>query len=164
MVLGLSHVRVLPTLPAHNWALQADTLEAAISADKAAELLPFYAVGTVGTTSSCAVDDLPAIGNVTRRWDGSSVVLTKTSLYAQALAACTHTCSSTHGAMSYISTLDSTVVCTISSLHCEPWHRHGVWLHVDAAYAGSAAVCPEQRTHFAGLELAESYSFNPHKW
>jgi len=41
---------------------------------------------------------------------------------------------------------------------------HRIWLHVDAAMAGSAALCPEYRHHFAGLEQAHSYSFNPHKW
>ncbi len=40
----------------------------------------------------------------------------------------------------------------------------GVWLHVDAAYAGSAAVCPELRHHFAGWERADSIVVNPHKW
>jgi len=40
----------------------------------------------------------------------------------------------------------------------------GVWLHVDAAYAGSAAVCPELRHHFAGWERADSIGVNPHKW
>ena len=40
----------------------------------------------------------------------------------------------------------------------------GAWLHVDAAMAGSAAVCPEMRSHHDGLELADSYAFNPHKW
>ncbi len=39
-----------------------------------------------------------------------------------------------------------------------------VWLHVDAAYAGPAAVCPELRHHFAGWELADSVVLNPHKW
>ena len=39
-----------------------------------------------------------------------------------------------------------------------------VWLHVDAAYAGSAAVCPELRDHFAGWERADSIVVNPHKW
>ncbi len=39
-----------------------------------------------------------------------------------------------------------------------------VWLHVDAAYAGSAAVCPELRFVNRGLEHADSYCFNPHKW
>ena len=40
----------------------------------------------------------------------------------------------------------------------------GAWLHVDAAWAGSAAVCPEYRWILAGLEHADSYVFNPHKW
>lgn len=42
--------------------------------------------------------------------------------------------------------------------------EYGVWLHVDAAYAGAAAVCPELRWSHAGLELADSYCFDPHKW
>ena len=40
----------------------------------------------------------------------------------------------------------------------------GVWLHVDAAYAGSAAVCPELRWCLEGCELADSIVVNPHKW
>jgi aromatic-L-amino-acid decarboxylase len=40
----------------------------------------------------------------------------------------------------------------------------GTWLHVDAAYAGAAAMLPELRTHFVGWELADSIGFNPHKW
>ena len=40
----------------------------------------------------------------------------------------------------------------------------GVWLHVDAAYAGAAAVCPELRDRFAGWELGDSIVTNPHKW
>jgi aromatic-L-amino-acid decarboxylase len=42
--------------------------------------------------------------------------------------------------------------------------RSDTWLHVDAAYAGSAAVCPELRGHFAGWERADSIGVNPHKW
>ncbi len=42
--------------------------------------------------------------------------------------------------------------------------REGIWLHVDAAYAGSAAVCPELRHHFDGWERADSIVVNPHKW
>jgi aromatic-L-amino-acid/L-tryptophan decarboxylase len=40
----------------------------------------------------------------------------------------------------------------------------GVWLHVDAAYAGSAAVCPELRWCLDGADRADSVSVNPHKW
>jgi aromatic-L-amino-acid decarboxylase len=41
---------------------------------------------------------------------------------------------------------------------------NGLWLHVDAAFAGNAAVCPEFRWIHDGLEMADSYCFNPHKW
>jgi aromatic-L-amino-acid/L-tryptophan decarboxylase len=40
----------------------------------------------------------------------------------------------------------------------------GIWLHVDAAYAGPAAICPELRPLFAGWERADSIGVNPHKW
>ena len=40
----------------------------------------------------------------------------------------------------------------------------GIWLHVDAAMAGPAALCPEYRFINNGLEHADSYTFNPHKW
>jgi aromatic-L-amino-acid decarboxylase len=43
-------------------------------------------------------------------------------------------------------------------------HEYGAWLHVDAAWAGVAAVCPEFRWLNDGVELADSYSTNPHKW
>lgn len=42
--------------------------------------------------------------------------------------------------------------------------RYGAWLHVDAAYGGSAAVVPEMRHIFAGVEHAQSLIVNPHKW
>jgi aromatic-L-amino-acid decarboxylase len=42
--------------------------------------------------------------------------------------------------------------------------KHGIWLHVDAAMSGTAALCPEFRHIHAGLEFADSYCFNPHKW
>jgi aromatic-L-amino-acid/L-tryptophan decarboxylase len=42
--------------------------------------------------------------------------------------------------------------------------RAGAWLHVDAAYAGSAMVCPELRWAFAGVERADSLVVNAHKW
>ena len=41
---------------------------------------------------------------------------------------------------------------------------HKIWLHVDAAMSGTAALCPEFRHIHAGVELADSYCFNPHKW
>lgn len=43
-------------------------------------------------------------------------------------------------------------------------HKLNIWLHVDAAYSGTALVLPEMRYFADGLELADSYVFNPHKW
>jgi len=91
-----------------SYAMRPDLLEQAILADEAAGLRPCYAVATVGTTSSNAMDPLRAAGEICR--------------------------------------------------------RHGVWLHVDAAQAGTAAVCPEFRHIHDGLELADSFCFDPHKW
>ena len=60
---------------------------------------------------------------------------------------------------------------TTSSLAVDPIpeiadiaESHGIWLHVDAAYSGSAAVCPEYRYLLDGVQRANSYCFNPHKW
>lgn len=91
-----------------RFAMRPDALAAAISGDRQAGLTPGFVMATVGTTSSMALDPLPAIGEICR--------------------------------------------------------REGVWLHVDAAMAGTAALCPELRGIHEGLELADSYLVNPHKW
>ncbi len=91
-----------------TFAMRPEALEAAVSADLDAGLIPAFVSATVGTTSSTAIDPLPAIGEICR--------------------------------------------------------RHGVWLHVDGALAGTAALLPEMRWIHDGLELADSYVFNPHKW
>jgi aromatic-L-amino-acid decarboxylase len=88
--------------------MRPDLLAARISADRASGLLPCFVAATVGTTSSHAIDPLPALGPLCR--------------------------------------------------------DAGVWLHVDGAHAGTAALCPEYRHIHEGLEWADSYCFNPHKW
>jgi aromatic-L-amino-acid/L-tryptophan decarboxylase len=64
-----------------------------------------------------------------------------------------------------------TCVGTTSSLALDPvaeiaavTKKHELWLHVDAAMAGPAAVCPEFSFINDGVEDADSYTFNPHKW
>jgi aromatic-L-amino-acid decarboxylase len=42
--------------------------------------------------------------------------------------------------------------------------KYQLWLHIDAAMSGTAAICPEYRYLLNGIELADSFSFNPHKW
>lgn len=91
-----------------NLAMRPDALRAAIAADRTAGAIPALVIATIGTTSTTAVDPLPAIGKI-----------------------------------------------------CQ---EYGAWLHVDAAYAGAAAACPELRASQAGVELADSYCFDPHKW
>jgi aromatic-L-amino-acid decarboxylase len=103
---GLDRLRRIPTDAA--FALDPAALEQAIEQDVAAGLRPACVVATIGTTSSTAVDPVPAIAAVCR--------------------------------------------------------RRGVWLHVDAAYAGSAAIVPELRGYFSGMESADSIVLNPHKW
>lgn len=66
------------------------------------------------------------------------------------------------------------VVATIGTTSCtavdpvkaigEVCKHYNVWLHVDAAFAGTALVLPEMRQYSEGLELADSYVYNPHKW
>jgi aromatic-L-amino-acid decarboxylase len=105
--LGAAHVRVVEVDGA-TLAMRPDALRAALAADRAAGATPALVVATVGTTSTAAVDPLPAVGQLCR--------------------------------------------------------EYGAWLHVDGAYAGAAAVCPEFRGMHEGLALADSYCFDPHKW
>jgi glutamate/tyrosine decarboxylase-like PLP-dependent enzyme len=42
--------------------------------------------------------------------------------------------------------------------------RFNLWMHVDAAYGGFAAMCPSVRSMFAGIDLADSVALDPHKW
>ena len=70
------------------------------------------------------------------------------------------------GACAVVATVGTTSTSSVDPVTAvaEAAEREGVWLHVDAAYAGSAAVCPELRHHFAGWERADSIVVNPHKW
>ncbi|CAH1960282.1 unnamed protein product [Acanthoscelides obtectus] len=104
----LGGVRMRALESDENNKLRGETLEKAIKEDLEAGLIPFFAVNTLGTTSSCAFDRLDELGPV-----------------------------------------------------C---NEYNLWLHIDAAYAGSAFVCPEYRYLMAGIEKADSFNFNPHKW
>jgi len=65
-----------------------------------------------------------------------------------------------------VASLGTTGVGAVDPLRAigEVCRRHGVWLHVDAAWAGSALVLPEHRGMIDGIELVDSFVFNPHKW
>nr|WCN84856.1 dopa decarboxylase [Leptinotarsa decemlineata] len=65
-----------------------------------------------------------------------------------------------------VATLGTTSSCTFDKLDemgtvC---NENNIWLHVDAAYAGSSFICPEYRYLMKGIEKSDSFNFNPHKW
>ncbi len=91
-----------------NYAMRPEKLEEAIAGDLEAGFKPACVIATIGTTSSTAIDPLPEIGRVCR--------------------------------------------------------KYGVWLHVDAAMAGTAAILEEKHELLAGSENVDSLVFNPHKW
>ncbi|HVS64200.1 MAG TPA: pyridoxal-dependent decarboxylase [Thermoanaerobaculia bacterium] len=65
-----------------------------------------------------------------------------------------------------VATAGTTSTTSIDPLRAvaEVCRERGLWLHVDAAYAGCAAICPEVRELLDGLEEADSIVLNPHKW
>ncbi len=62
-----------------------------------------------------------------------------------------------------IGTTSSTAIDPVAQI-ADVAQRHGLWLHVDSAYAGAVALIPERRAPFDGWERAESIVVNPHKW
>ena len=62
-----------------------------------------------------------------------------------------------------VGTTSSTSIDPVPQI-AEVAEKHGLWLHVDCAYAGAAAILPEQRHIMAGVERAHSLVFNAHKW
>lgn len=91
-----------------NQSLRGETLKAAIEEDLKNGKFPIACITTLGTTGTCAFDNLNEIGPI-----------------------------------------------------CQ---EHDVWLHIDAAYAGSALCCPEFRSLMQGIEYCDSFNFNLHKW
>ena len=104
--IGLNNLRLLEV--DDNFAIKPAALKLQVETDRQAGLVPFFVCGTVGTTSSNAMDPLPALAAIC--WE------------------------------------------------------HNLWFHVDAAMSGTAALCPEFRHYQQGVEHADSYCFNPHKW
>ena len=63
-------------------------------------------------------------------------------------------------------TLGTTSVCSFDNIKelGEVSQKEGLWMHIDAAYAGSAFICPEYRYLLEGIENTDSFNFNAHKW
>ncbi|XP_048882511.1 aromatic-L-amino-acid decarboxylase [Brienomyrus brachyistius] len=105
-LIGGVRMRKIPT--DDKFALRGETFRKVLEEDKRAGLIPFYLCATLGTTPSCAFDNIIELGPI----------------------------------------------CT----------SENIWMHIDAAYAGSAFICPEFRPLLNGIEFADSFNFNPHKW
>ncbi|MEZ5286091.1 MAG: pyridoxal-dependent decarboxylase [Vicinamibacterales bacterium] len=103
---GRTNVRHVPF--DEDYAMQADALSDAVTADLSRGLRPCAVVATTGTTTTTAIDPIGPIARIAR--------------------------------------------------------EHGLWLHVDAAMAGSAMILPECRWMWDGIEGADSIVVNPHKW
>jgi aromatic-L-amino-acid decarboxylase len=71
--------------------------------------------------------------------------------------------SDTAAVVATVGTTASTSVDPVPAI-ADACERAGAWLHVDAAYAGAAMVCPEHRWAFAGVDRADSVVVNAHKW
>ena len=71
-----------------------------------------------------------------------------------------------HHPIAIVATLGTTASTSIDPISgiASIAERHGLWLHVDAAYAGVAAILAERRAEFDGWERADSIVVNPHKW
>ncbi|XP_061445195.1 aromatic-L-amino-acid decarboxylase isoform X3 [Rhineura floridana] len=66
----------------------------------------------------------------------------------------------------FCATLGTTTCCSFDKLlELGPiCNEENIWMHIDAAYAGSSFICPEFRYLLNGVEFADSFNFNPHKW
>jgi len=109
----LAGIKMRKLKPDEAGCLRGEALAAAIAEDRAKGLRPCCVIATLGTTGTCAFDNVPELGE-----------------------AC--------GEL--------------------PVEDGGIWLHVDAAYAGAALVCPEFRWMLNGIERCDSFDVNAHKW
>ena len=107
-IAGIGKVNLRKIEVDETFAMRPDQLKEQIRKDREAGFTPFFICGTIGTTSSTAVDPIREIGEISK--------------------------------------------------------EENCWFHIDAAALGSAMVCPEFRHLIDGVELADSYCFNPHKW
>ncbi|RDW77181.1 aromatic-L-amino-acid decarboxylase [Coleophoma cylindrospora] len=107
--------RSIPTTRANNFAMTGDAVEKTILECKSQGLEPFFLAATLGTTSTCSVDDFGAIASTVAK-------------------------------------------------HAPPDVPGEIWVHVDAAYAGAALVCPEYQHLTASFQHFHSFEMNMHKW
>lgn len=148
------HIRAVPT--DDSLAIRLDALRSMIESDLADGLVPAAVVATVGTTSTMAVDPVPAMvtlldevfstpGHPGGPTNSTTAAVTAAANVGESVASAGVTTAVTSNTVP-----DATAL--------RPW------LHVDAAMAGGATICEEHRDLLAGIDRVDSYLFNPHKW
>ncbi|XP_010138468.1 PREDICTED: aromatic-L-amino-acid decarboxylase isoform X3 [Buceros rhinoceros silvestris] len=111
-----------------------------------------------GTASEATLVSLLAARTKTiRRLQSEKPELTKADIMDRLVA---------YASDQFCATLGTTSCCSFDKLlELGPiCNKENIWMHVDAAYAGSAFICPEFRHLLNGVEFADSFDFNPHKW
>lgn len=101
--------KAIPAYYSDDLALKGQNLQRALDECHAVDLHPYYLTTSMGTTSTCAVDDLISIAPIKQKYPE-------------------------------------------------------LWIHIDAAYAGAALICPEYQQYSAYFGLADSFDMNMHKW
>ncbi len=125
--------------------------------------------GRVYTTAEAHSSVLKAVHALGLGREGARVVPTgpQRAMDPAALAdAIDHDVTSGYRPLAVVATIGSTSVNAVDPIArvAEVTAERGIWLHVDAAYAGVAAALPTMASHFAGWERADSIVINPHKW
>jgi aromatic-L-amino-acid decarboxylase len=108
-IIAGTRFRTVPAPKSSNYSVTASSLRSVIEACSAKGLEPFYFTATLGSTATCAIDDLAGIAELCKDYPD-------------------------------------------------------IWIHVDAAYAGSALVCPEYQHLCPHLSSFDSFNVNLHKW
>ncbi|KAF2865422.1 dopa decarboxylase-like protein [Massariosphaeria phaeospora] len=108
-VIAGTRFRTVPAPKEHNFSVTTAALRQTIEECKVKGIEPYYFTATLGSTATCAVDDLAGIAELAKEYPD-------------------------------------------------------IWIHVDAAYAGSALICPEYQHLCPPLAAFDSFNFNMHKW
>ncbi|KAJ6780820.1 hypothetical protein PWT90_00507 [Aphanocladium album] len=126
----------VPVDEASGFAMTGEALREKLAQLRARGLEPFYLTATMGTTDVCAVDDFAGIAATLAADNKARAV------------------NGTHGTTNGTTNGDAAAVAAPGE----------VWVHVDAAFAGSALVCEEHQHLTPPLAHFHSFNFNPHKW
>lgn len=164
-VLGVRYLSI-PVTSKTDYAMMGSALREALETCRAKGWEPFFLTAALGTTDTCAIDDMGQIGEVLAEWSKDFPVASESPELINGIIHDTPN-GTTNGKTN--GTNGPTTNGSSPKAHYEdvPIRRKGeIWVHVDAAYAGSALVTPEAQKAVGVHHLRHFYSFNVnmHKW